>query len=133
MALLVACAVPAPSRALPAGLRTGDLIFLDLGGSPLCDAIEDVTLAQFDVAGPRLSHVGMIDAQGDDVQVLESWPPRGVQHIPLREFLARVPAGEGCADGFYLRRLPLADVERGQRACERLRREIGREYDDAFL
>lgn len=132
-ALLAACVTSTPIRTLPGELRTGDLIFLDLDAGPLCDAIEEVTLTQFGVAGPRLSHVGLIDADGEHVMVLEAWPPRGVQSIPLRQFLDRVPAGEGCAGGFHLRRLPAVDAERGKRAAERLRRQIGRAYDEVFV
>ena len=66
--------------------QSGDLLFQDLDGGPLCEAIEDVTIG-FD--GARLSHVGIVgDTDGGDVVVIEAIS-RGVVATPLADFLKR--------------------------------------------
>lgn len=94
IALLAAgcCARPASNLALPVAttqaaidLQPGDLLFQDLDGSPLCDAIETVTDG---VGGARFSHVGMVVAAGADAQVIEAGGG-GVKLTPLPKFLAR--------------------------------------------
>lgn len=78
----------APGGAAGAGfaLEPGDLVFQDLDGGPLCDAIEKVTTGY---RGANLSHVGIAakDAEGRPV-VLEA-VSAGVKQTPLDAFLVR--------------------------------------------
>lgn len=124
-ALLAACSAPAPRvRAPLPRFATGDLLFLDLDCGELCDAIEEVTLAQFSVPAPRLSHVGIVELGVDGTPaLLEAWPPR-VTRTPLGEALARARPG-----GRYLIRLP----GHGARAAAAARRWLGLPYDEDFL
>lgn len=114
-------------------LQTGDLVFLDLNCGDICDAIEAVTLEQFGVAGPRLSHVGIVERIGSQVFVLESWPPQGVQATPLKDFLARVSGGANQRSGFYVGRLKPETRSAGETAVQKIRSQIGKPYDDHFV
>lgn len=69
--------------------ETGDFIFVDLDCGEICEAIEKVTLDQFQVEGPRLSHVGLIRKSGSKLEVLEAWPIGGVRATPWSDFLKR--------------------------------------------
>ncbi len=75
-----------PKQKLP-HFEDGDLIFLDLDCGAQCDAIEEVTLRQFKVEGPRLSHVGILHRENKKWMVIEAWD--GVQDTPLEDVLAR--------------------------------------------
>ena len=75
--------------------KTGDLLFMNLECGEVCEAIEDVTLEQFQVNSPRLSHVGILIVEPEqDVYLLEAWPqensPEGIRRTPAKEFLSRV-------------------------------------------
>lgn len=84
--LLVGCAsLPAPVPVEKVQLREGDLLFQDLDGSELADAIETVTDG---VCGARFSHVGMVVSVDGVVQVVEAGG-RGVKITTLKMFLAR--------------------------------------------
>lgn len=72
-------------------LRPGDLLFQDLDGSPLCDAIEAVTTGY---ENTRLSHVAMVVDTQPQVQVVEA-VGSGVKITPLNQFLARSHDGDG--------------------------------------
>ena len=86
MLLCAACASHLPGNASQFRLRTGDLLFQDLDGSPLCDAIEKVTQG---ANGAKLSHVGMVmRVDGAGVTVVEA-VSAGVRETPLSDFLAR--------------------------------------------
>ncbi len=82
---------PVPTRPEFA-VQPGDLLFQDLDGSPLCDAIEKVTDG-YDRC--QLSHVGMatVDDAGQ-VLVIEAIS-KGVVLTPLNEFLARSHDAQG--------------------------------------
>jgi hypothetical protein len=114
-------------------LQTGDLVFLDLDCGDICDAIESVTLEQFSVNGPRLSHVGIVERIENEIFVLESWPPKGVQSTPLKDFLARVSGGLNQPSGVYLGKLRPEARSAGQSAIVRIRNQIGKPYDDRFV
>lgn len=67
-------------------LQRGDLLFQDLDGGPLCNAIETVTEGHDHT---RLSHVGMVvSSRPGGVEVIEASGP-GVRVTPLERFLAR--------------------------------------------
>jgi hypothetical protein len=114
-------------------LQTGDLVFLDLNCGDICDAIESVTVEQFAVDGPRLSHVGIVERFGDEIFILESWPPKGVQSTALSDFLARVSGGLNQPSGVYLGKLKPEFRSAGQSAVARIRTQIGKPYDDRFV
>lgn len=122
---------PLERGALPA-VDSGDLVFLDLDCGALCDAMADTTSEQFGVAGPRLSHVGIVEVDGGTPFVWEAWPGRGVTRVPLRVFLSRVQAGEGAPGGYYLGRLRDGSRRLGEEALSRVRRLSGLPYDGAF-
>ncbi len=133
--MAISCGLKRPLQPKTAGLpslETGDLIFLDLDCGELCDAIETVTLEQFDVKGPRLSHVGIIEKVGNEVFVLEAWTRGGVQTVSLEHFLNRVSGGLNQANGFYLGRLKPAHRAIGVAAVDRIRKFLGWPYDDSF-
>ncbi len=125
---LLAC-TPAGRAPASEEYRTGDLIFQDLDCGAQCDAIEAVTLEQFGVKEPRLSHVGIVIVEDGRPKVLEAYPPR-VQMRPIEEVLARaqnsparmVPAAQ-------LKGLP-TDWE--ARIKKIARRYIDRPYDNDF-
>jgi hypothetical protein len=116
---------------LPA-VATGDLVFLDLECGDICDAISESTQQQFGVDGPRLSHVGIVETDGGLAYVWEAWPGRGVQRVPLSLFLARVKAGEGRPEGYYVGRLSPAARASGRAALARVQALSGTPYDDRF-
>lgn len=72
-----------------ASLESGDLIFVSLDCGSTCQAIESVTLKQFQVTAPSLSHLGLIEKSNSEIWVWEAWPGPGVQRIPLKDFLDR--------------------------------------------
>lgn len=110
-------------------LQPGDMIFLDLDCGPLCDAIENVTLEQFDVKGPRLSHIGIYAGNGE---ILEAWPKGGVRTTTIDEFLGRVTKGENQANGFYLGYLKPEFKSLGEAAVWRIKTQLGKPYNDSF-
>lgn len=78
--------LPEPKAISQIALQPGDLLFQDLDGSPLSDAIETVTDG---VGGTRFSHVAMVvSAGGGEPQVIEAGG-RGVVITPLGKLLAR--------------------------------------------
>lgn len=131
--LLAACSTKRTGLDDFKALQSGDLLFLDLSCGDICDAIESVTLEQFAVDGPRLSHVGIVERIGNEIFVLESWPPKGVQSTPLRDFLSRVSGGLNQAAGVYVGRLKPEWRSTGQAAVTRIRTQIGKPYDDRFV
>lgn len=124
-ALLAACSAPSPRDRVPLPrFAAGDLLFLDLDCGELCDAIEEVTLAQLSVTAPRLSHVGIVELGADGTPaLLEAWPPR-VMRTPLGAALARAKPG-----GRYLVHAPAL----GPRVAEAARHRLGIPYDEDFL
>ena len=103
----------------------GDLIFLDLDCGALCDAIEDVTLRQFQVDGPRLSHVGILHREKGKWMVLEAWD--GVQNTALDTVLARA----GNRPWYWGRVNLMPDARR--KAVAIAKSHLGRPYDPEFL
>ncbi len=108
--------------------QAGDLLFQDLDGSPLADAIEAVTEG---CGGAKLTHVGLaaFDPAGKPA-VLEAIS-RGVVETPLSEFLARSRDNEnrpkvlvGRIEPRYRHLIPSA--------LAAARRRLGRPYDDVF-
>ena len=109
--------------------KTGDLIFQDLDCGELCDAIENVTKAQFCVDGPALSHVGVVIGGGRKISVLEAYDG-SVTLTPIEKVLARpqndtpkiihLESFHGLPKGFSKRIASVAP------------RYVGRGYDDYF-
>jgi len=120
-ALFLKVLVLAALSALP---QRGDLVFADLTCGPLCDAIEDTTLAQFEVDGPRLSHVGLLDVVDGGLVVLEAL--EGVEATPWAAFLAR----KGLAAA-WLARVPVEPEVRSKAALA-ARTRLGAPYDERF-
>lgn len=114
-------------------LDSGDFIFLDLDCGEICDAIENVTLEQFRVEGPRLSHVGLIDRDSNGkLFVIEAWPVVGVQRLELSVFLSRVKGAENELGGFYIGRVQPAFRVQAIEALNITKAEIGKPYDNIF-
>lgn len=103
----------------------GDLIFLDLDCGPLCNAIEDVTLKQFQVDGPRLSHVGILHREKGKWLVIEAWD--SVQDTPLETVLARSDNRP-----WYWGRVNVPAKNRTA-AVSIAKSHLGRPYDPEFL
>jgi len=113
-------------------LSTGDLIFLDLDCGDLCDSIENVTLEQFEVSGPRLSHLGIVEVIDGIPSVLEAWSKGGVREVTMESFLGRVNGALNSPEGFYVGRLKPEYRSMGQEAVKRIRVQLGKPYDDVF-
>jgi hypothetical protein len=109
--------------------HTGDLIFQDLDCGAQCDAIELVTLEQFGVKEPRLSHVGIVIVEGGRPRVLEAYPPR-VQIRPIEEVLARVQNSP--ARIVHISQLRGLPANWDTRIKEIARHYIDRPYDNDF-
>ena len=85
-AILTGCsAQPAPTSDPGVALHPGDLLFQDLDGNPLCDAIEAVTTG---CGNTRLSHVAMVVDTQPQVTLVEA-VGSGVKLTPLSQFLLR--------------------------------------------
>ena len=68
-------------------LQPGDLLFQDLDGGPLCDAIEKVTSGY---EGANLSHVGIATKLEDGRFVVIEAIASGVDTVPVQQFLKRL-------------------------------------------
>lgn len=131
-ALLVGgCAqkLPAPQPISRVVLQPGDMLFQDLDGSPLADAIERVTDG---VEGSRFSHVGMVIAvDGEEPQVIEAGG-RGVVVTPLGRFLGRSMDSNGRPKVLVGR---LDESHRGliPAAIEYAQKQVGKPYDKPYV
>lgn len=136
----ISCGTAPVARGTPvAGWRaeTGDLLFLDLA-CETCRAIADVTVTQYGVRGPRLSHVGIVERGANGrVWVLEAWPregaQRGVMRTPLLKVLARAREGLGQKGGFYVWK-PCGPWRRvARRAVQEAKKLLRSPYDERFV
>lgn len=118
---LVACA--------PDPYRTGDFLFQDLDCGPLCDAIESVTPG---LDGQHFSHVGLVEAVGDSVFVIEAISAGGVVRTPIDAFLSRWTDGAGAVRVVRRRLSPkhAALLPAALGFCESA---LGTPYDDVYL
>jgi len=64
-------------------LKSGDLLFQDLDGNPLYDAIESIK----GINSARLTHVGLVSKEGKNIFVFEALGT--VSKTPLKKFLSR--------------------------------------------
>lgn len=127
--LLSACATSPSGHPTSFRLRPGDLLFQDLDGSPLCDAIETVTHG---VNGAKFSHVGVVcEVTRDEVKIIEA-VSRGVVETNLDEFLGRSrdDAGRpkvlvGRLKPEYRRYIP--------EALDAARKFLGKPYDSVYV
>lgn len=113
-------------------LKSGDLIFLDLDCGELCDAIESVTKEQFKVAGPNLSHVGILIKDKDDKGqptwvVYEAWEK--VQKTPLSAVLERV---KNDPTRYRFKRFNKMTPRKEKRLHKNLDAKLSLPYDDHF-
>jgi len=111
-------------------LKNGDIIFQDLDGSPLVEAIEKVTVG---FRNCKFAHIGIIyiDKAGKTM-VIESIPEAGVCLSQLDSFLKRSSDSSGrpkCAVG----RLKKNYSQYISSAISRALSMIGMKYDRAFL
>lgn len=67
-------------------LQPGDLLFQDLDGGPLCEAIEKVTTGY---QGMNLSHVGIVAKDNNGNLIVIEAVSAGVEVTPLQTFLER--------------------------------------------
>ena len=119
-----------PLASYASNLETGDLIFVRLDCGPTCVAIEEVTLRQFGVQEPRLSHMGLIErSETGKVWVWEAWPGPGVQRISWQEFMSRPHFPE------ETRQLSLPKALHDYRPAllEALKKREGKNYNALFL
>ena len=141
---LVAACLASGAVAVESTPRDGDLVFVDLDCGPLCDAIEDVTLAQFGGGEPRWSHVGVFAWTEDGPVVVEARGP--VRATPWASFLRetllsapRAPAlGAGAQPGRETRGVtlcmlrPALTAAQGRALVLRAQARIGAPYDEVF-
>tara|TARA_B100001250_G_scaffold151602_1_gene130094 strand:- start:9961 stop:10689 length:729 start_codon:yes stop_codon:yes gene_type:complete len=130
-------------------LQLGDLLFQDLDSSPLCDAIELVTPGY---KGGNFSHIGIVVETNQpplpanpnevceekyfysieqDVKVLESLPG-GVKTTRLDSFINR-SFDQNNNPKVIVGRLKAEYRYKIQDAIAFLKKQIGEEYDNAFL
>ncbi len=84
--VFVGCRSQQPDTKMSFVLRPGDLLFQDLDGGPLCDAIEKVTSGY---EGANLSHVGIVAKLEDGPFVVIEAIATGVNTVPVHQFLER--------------------------------------------
>lgn len=120
----------APDRSGVYRPAAGDLLFQDLDGSPLCDAIETVTQGY---RGARFSHVGIVAVAepGGETQVIEAGG-KGVVLTPLSKFLGRSRDGEG-RPKVLVGRLKGEARERIPQAVAFARQQLGKPYDRTYV
>lgn len=108
-------------------LRPGDLLFQDLGGGAMSDAIRAVTSGY---QGARITHVGMVASFGRGGAVIEALYP-SVRYEPLMRFLQRARDNLGRPAILVGRLLP-AHQELVPLAMAEAHKLIGRPYDIVF-
>lgn len=126
--LAVFCCAYLSCQKTPPQLQSGDLIFQNLDGCNLCDRIESVTKAQFNVRGINLSHVAILSVEGDGVFVYEAWDK--VRKRTLQEFLAK---DEYQVVSQVVKRPTRLSPQTWRRIKDQLDERLGLPYDDAFL
>ncbi len=109
-------------------LQNGDLLFQDIDGDVMCDAIETVT---YGYNGAKFSHVGIavVDSAGN-VQVLEA-VSRGVVLNSLEKFFARSADSTG-KPKVIVGRVKAQFKGLGNDAVKRAMSYIGKQYDTVF-
>lgn len=129
MLLIALLTVLAGCQAGAAGVisQDGDLLFQDLDGGPLCEAIEAVTQGR---DGANFSHVGIVAWDGRQCTVIEAGS-RGVRITPLEKFLARSADAHG-RPKVIVGRLCLTYRKAIGPALAAARGLVGRPYDDEF-
>lgn len=122
----LACSCSLMSRAqsvLREALQSGDLIFQDLDGGPLSDAIESVTPHY---KGHAFSHVGILYIKENRIFVIEAIGKK-VQLNPLNTVLRRSPHPS------YIGRLKPSYQSLRKKIIDFALRQLGKPYDDDFL
>lgn len=108
--------------------QSGDLIFFDLACGEVCEAMEDVTLEQFGLTEPRLSHIGILERlDSGELLLWEAWPVAGVSHTPLNEALKRP------SQKIFWAPLEEAYREQALKTLKFIKAHEGRAYDSEFL
>ena len=74
-------------------LRSCDLIFVGSGQSDFSQAIADATSQEYEKM--RFVHVGIIEVNDSNINVIEASPQEGVRIIDLKDFLRSAPSIEG--------------------------------------
>jgi uncharacterized protein YycO len=128
-ALMVTSCATSTTREHAQRLEPGDLLFQDLDGSPLCDAIETVTQG---VDGAKFSHVGLVSrTDSTGVYVIEA-VSAGVVESPLDQFLAKSNDSMG-RPKVLVGRLKPAYRSLSKAAIEEARRHLGKPYDKIYV
>ena len=110
-------------------LQPGDLLFQDLDGSPLCDAIEKVTQG---VDGAKFSHVAMVERiEEGKVTVIEA-VSAGVVETPIEKLLKRSHDAAG-RPKVLVGRLQPKYRPLIPRALEAAHEFLGRPYDATYV
>jgi hypothetical protein len=135
-AVLLPALIALGGGALDLAPREGDLIFVDMDCGPLCEAIEDVTIAQLGQGQPRWSHVGIFSWSPEGPVVLEARGP--VRATPWSAFLAETlrpgaptQASSRSLTGFCVLRTTL-DLPTRRALVARALARLGAPYDGAF-
>ena len=109
-------------------LRLGDLLFQDIDGGPLCDAIRRVTRGWQDCS---FVHVGMVTNATPDAGSLIEAHDDGVVETPLDAFISRAATRHG-EPAVAIGRLTSTWRYLIPRAIAHARALLGRPYDDTF-
>lgn len=86
LAACAGCRQPSLAPGPEFALESGDLLFQDVDGGPLCEAIETVTSGW---QGANLSHVGLVTGQAESVYIVIEAASAGVRTVSLEDFLQR--------------------------------------------
>ncbi len=117
------------AHAEPFNLQLGDLVFQDLDGGPLCDAIEKVTRG---IGGAKLSHIAMVSrVEGEEIHVIEA-VSKGVVETPLETVLNRSQDEQGRPKALVGRLKPQYR-HLIPKALETAKSFLGRPYDAPYV
>ncbi|MFI4910551.1 MAG: YiiX/YebB-like N1pC/P60 family cysteine hydrolase [Sedimentisphaeraceae bacterium JB056] len=109
--------------------QNGDLLFFDYDCGPMCDAIEEVTTGYDDV---NLSHVGLIEVEGDTVYIIEA-VSQGVVRRELGDISKRASLDEKGRPKVMVGRLAEEYQPLIPDAIAEAKKLIGKKYDKMFL
>jgi len=123
LAAMASACPPAPGEmdTLPS-VKNGDLVFVDAGCGPLCDAISSVTASRYNLP---LSHMGIVQIASNDTFVIEA-VSKGVTRTPWQVFRQRYR-------DIYAGRIRQASPGFIDSTLEFCRRQLGKAYDVYFL
>lgn len=116
-------------------LESGDFVFSDLRSGYLCQAILASTSNRYPHI-PPVTHVGMIEREGDSIYLWEAVGPHGVVRTAWSDFISRLcPSGicpQDLESRLSVRRFLNQFRAHALAALMRIKSQKGRPYDPTF-